>query len=127
MPDGQKVHRGIGLGRGAEHQVVAMQVFTQSVGRSGWPRSQLGQGFGRLWRVGQVAPADAREAPQVGNDGGAQLGQQVVEGMAGVDFQQERIDGVQALQEAWGQFNPGEPIGRFLVGLLAWVGAARRR
>ncbi len=75
-------------------------------GCAGRQRCELGQGLRRLRRVVQVAPADAREPGQVGEDRGAQFGQQVVEGKGRVGFGQERLDGVQPLQEARGQFDP---------------------
>ena len=59
-----------------------------------------------LRRIGEVAPTDAREAPQVRDDSGAQLCQQVIKCKTGVRLYQERLDGVQALQETCGQLDP---------------------
>ena len=106
MPDGQQVNRGVDFRCGVQHEVVAMQVFAQNLGGAGRQRGELGQRFGRLGRTVQVAPADARIAAQVGNDRGAQLGQQRIEGEILVGFQQEGFDGVEAHQEARGQFDP---------------------
>ena len=87
-----------------------MQVLAQCLGGAGRQRGELGQRFGRLGRIVQVAPADAWEAAQVGKHRGAQLGQQRIEGKARVGFQQEAFDGVEAFQEARGQFDPVESL-----------------
>lgn len=106
MPNRQQVHGGIDLRGCVEHQIVIMQVFAQCVRGTCRQRCKLRQRFGRLRWVRQVAPADARKAAQVGDDRGAQLGHQRVEGKARVGFDQESLDGFQAFQKARGQFDP---------------------
>ena len=127
VPDGQQVDRGAVVHGCVQHQIVAVQVLAKSMGSAGRQRGELGQRLGRLRRIVQIAPTDAREAGQVGDDRGAQLRQQVVEGKGRVCFGQERLDGVQTLQEARGQLDPVDtPQPRFLAALPVVAAALRR-
>jgi hypothetical protein len=56
-----------------QDQAVAVQVLAPAVGCAGRPCGQLRARLGRLRRRIEIAPPDAREAPKIEDDGGAQL------------------------------------------------------
>lgn len=63
VANGQQIHRRVGTDNGIEHQVVTMQVLTQSVCSTCWQRAKLGQRLSGLGWVDQIGAAHAREAP----------------------------------------------------------------
>ena len=65
MPDGQQMHLLPRRGHGVQDQVLATQVLRRDRPHRPAARSQLAQRFGRLRWLVEIAPADAREAPQV--------------------------------------------------------------
>ena len=72
---GTRWHRPPWLHRASDSHHAGIAQCVWSAGRQ---CGKLRQRFGGLWRVGEVAPADARKAAQVGDDRGAQLGHQRV-------------------------------------------------
>jgi hypothetical protein len=106
VPDGQQVHGRIVVHDRIEQKVVPMQILTQRVRRARWQSRKPRQGLRRLWRVGEVTPADARKPAEVRDDRRPQFIEQRIESKAGVRLVQERSDGIQAFQEARRQFDP---------------------
>ena len=100
VPDRQEVDRGTGIHGPMQHEAVTVQVRAEGAGNVCRQQGELDQCLGRLRRVVQVAPADAPEAHQIGDHCGAQLWQQVIVGKGCIRLGQERLDGVQAFQEA---------------------------
>ena len=58
---------------GIEHDVVVVQMLTRGIGGPCRYGGEQAEGFGRLGRVVEVAPTDARKAGQIGDDRAAQL------------------------------------------------------
>src|SRR3989304_7671916 len=123
MADGQQIHRRFGLR--IEDQVIAQQVLAQCRRRASRKASKLSQRFGRLRWLLEVAPTHARKSTQVGNNGRAQCGQQVVIGEMRVRAYQKFLDGIEPFEEACGELDSVERVSHapWLIGaeLLAWV------
>ncbi len=102
VADGQQLDRRQCIGHGIEHEVVAVQILAKGIGdrcRHGGKQADCLDGLGR---VIEVAPTDAREAGQIGDDRAAQLIEQIVEGRTCIGFDQKGFDGFEARQEAVG-------------------------
>ncbi len=91
VPDRQQVHQVALCGHRVQDQVVAVQVLAQTVGCAGRQCGQLRERFCGLRRLVEIAPPDAGEAPEVGDDGRAQLGEQPVVGGPSVRLGQEGL------------------------------------
>ena len=100
MADGQLVRRRGSLG--IEGQVIARKIFAQRICRAGRKPGKQRQGFGRSGWLIKVAPAHAREAPQIGENSRAQFGQQIVIGKMRIHAIQEFLNGIEPFEETGG-------------------------
>lgn len=108
MADGQQIHRRLGLR--IEDQVIAQQVLAQCIWPASRKASKLSQRFGRLGWLLKVAPTHARKSTQVGNNGRAQFGQQIVIGERRARACQKFLDGIEPFEKACSQLDSVERI-----------------